>query len=143
MGKPNEVIPLNGKSGAMGISCVDTGFAVLEYGKACSYIRTSAVEVNAGGRRQLTVSGTEGTVSVLPLERPYGNGFNECVYKICFDKSNPYTDMSDTYTSKPYKRYEGLLRAFYGAVVDGTPLEYTPDYEKLVHETVLKACGIL
>ena len=143
MGKPNEVIPLNGKSGAMGVNCVDTGFAVLVYDKACSYIRSSAVEVNAGGRRQLTVSGTEGTVSVLPLERPCDNGFIECEYKIAFDKSTPYQDNSTTYTSKPYKRYEGLLRAFYGAIVDGTPLQYTPDYEKIVHETVLKACGIL
>jgi predicted dehydrogenase len=143
MGKPCEVIPLNGKSGAMDVDCADTGFAVFRYDKACSFIRTSAVEVNACARRQLTVSGTEGTVSVLPIERPCGNGFDECVYKVCLDKSNPYIDKSTTYTSKPYKRYEGLIRAFYSAVVDGTPLEYTPDYEKLVHETVLKACGIL
>lgn len=143
MGKPNEVIPLNGKSGAMGVNCVDTGFVAFKYNKATSYIRTSAVEVNAGGRRQLTVSGTEGTVSVLPLERPCGNGFDECVYKIALDKSIPYQDNSTTYTSNPYKRYEGLLRAFYGAIVDGIPLEYTPDYEKRLHEIVLKACGIL
>jgi predicted dehydrogenase len=127
----------------MDVDCADTGFAVFRYDKACSFIRTSAVEVNACARRQLTVSGTEGTVSVLPIERPCGKGFDECVYKVCLDKSNPYIDKSTTYTSKPYKRYEGLLRAFYSAVVDGTPLEYTPDYEKLVHETVLKACGIL
>jgi predicted dehydrogenase len=142
LGFPDKVIPLNGVSGAMGVDCVDTGFVALEYKKATSFIRTSAVEVNAFGRRQLTVSGTDGTVLVLPLERPCGNGFDECVYKICLDKSTPYQDNSTTYTSNPYKRYEGLLRAFYGAIVDGIPLEYTPDYEKRLHETVLKACGI-
>ena len=142
MGFPKEIVPLNGVSGAMDVDCVDTGFVAFKYNKATSYIRTSAVEVNAGGRRQLTVSGTEGTVSVLPLERPCGNGFDECVYKITFDKSNPYVDNSTTYTSNPYKRYEGLLKAFYSAIVSGIPLEYTPDYEKRLHEIVLKACEI-
>ncbi len=142
MGFPDEIVPLNAKSGAMDVDCVDTGFVAFKYKKAVSFIRSSAVEVNTAGRRQLTVSGTDGTVSVLPLERPCGNGFDECVYKIALDKSTPWSDNSVTYTSKPYKRYEKLLRAFYEAVVDGTPLEYTPDYEKRLHEIVLKACGI-
>lgn len=47
----------------------DNNLAVLEYEKALARIFVSSVEVNGWGRRQFVVTGSKGSVSILPMER--------------------------------------------------------------------------
>lgn len=142
LGYPKEIVPLNGKSMLNGVDCVDTGFVAFKYDKATSFIRTSAVEVNAAARRQITISGTEGTISLLPVEKSIENGYNECAYKVTISKENTWNDNSTTYT-QTFRRYEKLLLDFASFVRGEKKNPYTYDYEKQLHEIVLKACEIL
>lgn len=70
LGKPEKVHTFYKQSGLDGVAQPDQGLAVLEYPRAMAKIYTSAVEVNGFGRRQLMVSGSKGTVDIVPLERP-------------------------------------------------------------------------
>lgn len=45
--------------------------AVLEYKKVLARIYVSSVEVNGWGRRRFMVSGSKGTINIMPIE-------NEC-----------------------------------------------------------------
>ena len=46
----------------------DNNLAVLEYEKALASIYVSSVEVNGWGRRQFMVSGSKGTINIVPIE---------------------------------------------------------------------------
>ena len=69
MGKPQEIIPYLEKSSFDCAKSFDSCFAVMKYPKAVSTIRTSSVEVNGYGRRQLVICGREGTIEIKPIER--------------------------------------------------------------------------
>ncbi len=70
LGRPEKVTGFFCATGKDGLESPDQSLAVLEYPKAMAQIFTSAVEVNGYGRRQFVVSGSRGTVSILPMECP-------------------------------------------------------------------------
>ncbi len=62
-GQPKEIIPLNTTTGC-NTQADDFGMAVFVYENGVSFAKTTALEIGGYARRQLVVTGTEGTVEI-------------------------------------------------------------------------------
>lgn len=139
MGEPKKITTYLKRTGADNIDLEDNNLAVLEYDKALARIFVSSVEVNGWGRRQLMVSGSRGTVDIMPLE-------NDChmTYANTEISADPYKDMKETVdiTDVPKNcRYDDMMKDFY-AYIQGTkqnPFTYEHDY--LVQKTLDEIVG--
>jgi len=115
---------------------VDNMLAVFEYPEATATVRSSAVEVDGGGRRHLALAGTGGTAHIQPLDRPslrlslskaHGE-FKKGTQEIPFDP--------------PYKRYVGDA-ADLAAIIRGEKESAFPSSHDLaVQKSVLQACAL-
>ncbi len=70
LGKPVEVTPFPKQSLRGNDNLVDNMLAVLSYDSATATVKSTAMEVEGGSRRQLVVCGTKGTFQVQPLDDP-------------------------------------------------------------------------
>lgn len=128
LGEPKNVVPFLKHTQLDGIDLEDNNLAVLEYEKAIARIYVSSVEVNGWGRRQLMVSGSKGTVNIMPLE-------NTCnmTYADLNISTMPYRDMKkqvDINELPMECRYDEMMRDFYDYIA-GTkenPFTYEHDY---------------
>jgi predicted dehydrogenase len=138
LGEPEKVTSFLKKTQLDGIDLEDNNLAVLEYEKALARVFVSSVEVNGWGRRQLVVSGSKGTVNIVPLE-------NECTMTWADTEisTNPYEDMKQTVPVRDLPkdcRYDGMMQDFYDYVM-GTkqnPFSYAHDYavQKVLYSIV-------
>ena len=117
----------------------DFGMAIFEYSTAVSVAKTSAQEVGGYARRQLVVTGTEGTVELKPLEMFVpGKG-------IYTEKTEYWTKawhhLGEHFKTPLFNRYDGMMAAFASYVRGERENPYTPDYELELYKTVRKACG--
>lgn len=69
-GMPDNIVPFQDKTMLDGVDVYDYGFAVFEYARGTSTVKTTSVEVKGYVRRQLVVSGSRGTIEIKPLEGP-------------------------------------------------------------------------
>lgn len=139
-GNPQNIIPMNKCSGVDEATGEDFGMAIFEYKNGVSIVKCSAVEYGGFSRRQLVVSGTNGTVEIRPLEENIAYPIERSGYREVFDDAW----MSDSEFTKTdtYHRYETMMKSF-AAMVRGekeNPWDY--DYEHNLYKTVLKACNI-
>lgn len=70
LGKPLTVTPFIQHAAATDDKLADNMLAVLSYPRATATVKSSAMEVDGGERRHLTVCGTEGTFHIQPLDNP-------------------------------------------------------------------------
>ncbi len=137
-GAPDNVIPLNRCTGMDGVTAQDFGMAVFEYADGVSFAKTSACERGGFLRRQLVVTGTEGTIELKPFEVGCG--------------PLQYTDKSESFDtawhvpgriarSELFDRYDAMMASFAAMVRGEKENPWTPDYELELFRTVLKACG--
>ena len=138
-GQPKRLIPLNTSTGR-NTEADDFGMAIFEYEHGVSFAKTTALEIGGYARRQLVVTGTEGTVEIKPLEM-YIPG--ESTH---FTEKTEYTDKNwgnrgiRSVTEK-FGRYDGMLAGFASFVRGEKENPYTLDYELELYKLVLKACG--
>ena len=138
LGEPKKITSFMKHTGLDGIDFEDNNLAVLEYEKALARIYVSSVEVNGWGRRQLMVSGSKGTVNIMPLE-------NDChmTYASTEFSVKPYEDVKievDVNDVPKNDRYDEMMQDFY-AYIQGTkqnPFTYEHDYtvQKVLSEIV-------
>jgi predicted dehydrogenase len=138
LGEPEKVTSFLKKTQLDGIDLEDNNLAVLEYEKALARVFVSSVEVNGWGRRQLVVSGSKGTMNIVPLE-------NECTMTWADTEisTNPYEDMKQTVPVRDLPkdcRYDDMMQDFYDYVM-GTkqnPFSYAHDYavQKVLYSIV-------
>lgn len=141
MGEPNEVVPLSVSSGKSGINTSDNGLAVLRYDGANVTIRTSSVEVNGWGRRQFVVCGEKGTIELKPLEIQLSGreSYKEEGLDAYIDT---FKEIALDEKERKFRYYEQLLDL--AAIVRGEKEnKFDTKYEKAVHRTILRACGII
>lgn len=140
MGKPKRIEPILFRSGAEGFNGIDNATALLYYDKGVSVVRTSAIETGGHFRRELTVVGEKGTVSICPFERPTIKWVS-----IQNGKEDAYDKLADTSSiSFPtdYNRYDAFPEEFYN-LLNGAPVgHYDYDYELTLQKLLLEACGI-
>ena len=89
LGKPDSVKSFARKVGPQDDKLLDNMLAVFEYPRAIASVKSSAVEIDGGDRRQFVVCGSEGTFHIQPLDAPsvrftlkqprgkYGKGYQE------------------------------------------------------------------
>ena len=138
LGEPEKVTSFLKKTQLDGIDLEDNNLAVLEYEKALARVFVSSVEVNGWGRRQLVVSGSKGTMNIVPLE-------NECTMTWADTEisTNPYEDMKQTVPVRDLPkdcRYDDMMQDFYDYIM-GTkqnPFSYAHDYavQKVLYSIV-------
>ncbi len=138
LGEPEKVTSFMKHTGLDGVDFEDNNLAVLEYDKALARVFVSSVEVNGWGRRQLMVSGSRGTVNIMPIE-------NCCTMTYADTKIStmPYEDMKKDAEIKDVPkdcRYDDMMKDFY-AYITGTkkkPFTYEHDYlvQKVLYEII-------
>lgn len=143
-GKPHEVIPYNACIGTDGVTAEDYGMAVLRYEKGVSFAKSCAAEPGGYQRRQLVVCGSKGTIEVKPLEYPTDEG--TCskaaeVYVKDIEDITHWKDYRNYHESEPYSRYDAMMEGFASYVRGEQKNPYSYDYELMLHQVVLQACG--
>lgn len=137
-GKPNKIIPFNKSTNMSGIRSTDFGMAVFEYDNGVSFVKTNAMERGGFARRQLVVTGTEGTVEIKPFEviAPGGQYTEQTLY--CEDEwfRDGKHDRTDV-----YDRYDGMMASFAQMVRGDKVNPYTYDYELELYKILLECCG--
>ena len=133
LGVPEKVTPFLRRAGEDGIA--DNMTAVLEYPKTLVTLRSSLREVTGNARRQMVISGDNGTLEILPLEPPKvrltlkaaAGGFKAGVQEVPMEKR---------------ARYEADWRAFAASIRGEEAWEFVSAHDLAVQETVLRASGM-
>lgn len=138
LGVPNKTTSFLKHTNLDNVDFADNNLAVLEYDKALARIYVSSVEVNGWGRRQFVVSGSKGTVNIMPIE-------NNCnmTYADTVISTMPYEDMKTNIEIKDVPkncRYDEMMQDFY-CYIAGTktnPFTYEHDYavQKVLSEII-------
>jgi len=135
MGKPDKVTPYNHHSSQADDQLMDNMLAVCSYPRATATIRSTALEIEGGERRHLTVCGTKGTVHIQPLDDPRAQlalseprGKNREGYQeITFDK---------------YERYVADLADMAAIIRGEKKADFDSAHDLAAQETLLQACGL-
>lgn len=133
-GKPRDVHSYLRRSRPDGLA--DNTLAVLEYPQVLATVRSAAIDSGGGSRRCFTVCGDQGVVTILPLEAPkltltLARAAGE------FRKGSQPVELR-----KSPGRYDDLLADFARMVRGEKEVDYTPDHDRAVLETVLRASGM-
>ena len=134
LGEPDTVSSYLYHTKTDGVDFPDNTLAVLGYGAAMARIYVSSVEVNGWGRRQLTVAGDKGTVSILPLENVTAMTYSDL--NIAIDS---YRDMKQNIVVKDIPqdcRYDVMMREFYDCITGRKENPYTYEHEYAVQRTL-------
>lgn len=147
MGEPKRIIGHNFSTGSEGINAVDTGFVLYEYDRGISFVKTSASEINGDARRQLVISGTLGTVEIMPLENPLeapgivcpGDVPLKITYKDCFMGMRSFPVRSEFVRFPLYGRYDEMMIDFARKLCGEREETYTVDYERKLHRLITES----
>ncbi|MFO1461487.1 MAG: Gfo/Idh/MocA family oxidoreductase [Verrucomicrobiota bacterium] len=135
LGRPDRVTPYLQQLGRPVDSLADNTLAVLEYPRCLAVISSAPRQPHAGPHRFMEITGTQGIGRLHPIEPPHLT----LETTSCGNKNEPVR----TEPGFPeYRRYVDDFAAFAAAIRDERPLAVTPATERLVHETVLRACGM-
>lgn len=136
LGTPLRVIPFNKKTMADGLDFEDSGFAILEYDFGVATVRINSSEINGWERREFTICGDQGTVSVRPIETPTH-------ITICHKEyAKSWSSCSKEVNLEPQiGRYTDQFKHLYNMIRKKEVNPYTYEHEYLVHKLTLEACG--
>lgn len=134
-GQPNEVTPYSRRVATAEDSLMDNMLAVFEYSRALATVRSTAVEVDGGDRRQLVVCGTEGTIHIQPLDNPSA--------RLTFSKKRG--DYSPGYQDVRFPKYTRYVddAADIARVIRGEKSpDFSMEHDLAVQSSLLRACGL-
>ena len=137
-GEPEKIHALSRSVGTDGVEACDYGMAVLEYPHGVSFARCISTERGGYRRRQLVVTGTEGTVEIKPLE--WGSEAGMVTRRNISAETRWQVPGQDS-ESAVFDRYEAMLVHFAACVRGEIENEFTPDYELALYKLLLKCCG--
>ncbi len=133
LGVPEKVTPFLRHAPEDGLA--DNMTAVLEYPGTLVTLRSSLREVTGGARRQMVISGDNGTLEILPLEPPQ-------VRLTLKQAAGGHKSGVQTVPMEKRERYEADWRDFAAAIRGEKAWEFTSKHDLAVQETVLKASGL-
>ncbi len=136
-GRPEKVHTWLRHDTGINDSLKDNTLAVLEYSGGLAIVSTTARMYGSGDHRSFEVIGTDGTFMVQPL------GGNSAMKVAMRQARGPYEQGWQTIELGPQPRYVADMAELARAITTGTPLRYSYDHELLVHETVLRASGMM
>ncbi len=139
MGKPDNITSFLKSTKLDGVNLEDNNLAVLEYEKALARIYVSSVEVNGWGRRQFMVSGSKGTINIMPLENTVTATYSDLTLT---DK--PYEDIKTLLDIKDVpkdSRYDEMMRDFYAYIMGEKRNPFTYEHDLAVQEVLSEIVG--
>ena len=104
--------------------------------RATAIVTSLSLQPNAGAHRSFEIIGTNGVALVKPIEQP------TLVINLA-KAAGPYRTGTQTVSLPKYERYADEFVALAAAVRNSQPLTGTPEEELTVHETLLRACGMV
>ena len=139
LGTPEKVTSFMKHTGLDSVDFEDNNLAVLEYEKALARVYVSSVEVNGWGRRQLMVSGSKGTVNIMPIE-------NDCTMTYADTKISTmaYEDMKKIVDVKDVPkdcRYDDMMQDFYAYIMRTKQNPFTYEHDYLVQKVLSEIVG--
>ena len=139
MGEPKKISSFMKHTGLDGVDFEDNNLAVLEYDKALCRVFVSSVEVNGWGRRQFMVSGSKGTVDIVPIE-------SKChmTYADTSIATRPYKDMKievDVPDVVDNIRYDSMMQDFYSYIIGQKQNPFTYEHDCLVQKVLSEIVG--
>lgn len=141
-GSPSEIIPLNTVS-RQDLSGEDIGLAVLKYDNMTAVVKSNGMETGGPLRRKIVITGELGTIEINPTEYPK-EGFGTAIFtdmRITMVKDDEWNCRPDPIVFGPFDRYEEMFLEFSKIVNGEMENPYSYEYEKYLHEILLKACG--
>ena len=134
LGKPASVTPFSTPTSDDGVK--DNQMAVLSYPNATAVIRCNHADPFGGPRRRFSVTGTEGTLEILPLESGK--------VTLSLTKSRgAYKKGTQTFQLEvPKGRYDAEFIDLAKIVRREKKLAWDAAHDIAVHETVMRAAGI-
>jgi predicted dehydrogenase len=136
LGKPDKVTPFTRRSFPDKDSFADNQLAVLEYPKAIATVRCNHIDRMGAPRRQFSVTGTEGTLEIRPLESGavrLGLSRGQGKYR------QGYQDLS---FPRQGGRYDGEFLDLARVIRGEKPLAWDAEHDIATHEAVLLASGM-
>lgn len=135
LGKPQSVTAFSTPVGTDGVK--DNQMAVLQYAKATATIRCNHTDPFGGPRRRFNVTGTEGTLEILPLE---SGKVNLSLTKA--HGSHKKGTQSFQLDVPKGRRYDGEFVDLAKVVRGDKKLAWDAAHDIAVHETTLRAAGV-
>lgn len=147
MGAPKKVIPHNFSTGSWDTTAIDTGFVLYEYDCGTSFVKASASEVNDDSHRQLIISGTLGTVEIMPFENPMEALSIVCPqdvsckisYRNAFNGIRNFNARSEFIHFPLFGRYDDMMLDFANKLNCKIETVYTYEYERKLHRLLRKS----
>lgn len=137
-GVPEEIIPMNNRSGFYHPETYDNTFAILKYPKFIATVRVNSTEINGYGRRQLVVCGRNGSVEIKPLENPIKMTYSDH----SITGNNAYRNSCrEVELPLPTGRYDTMVEDLYGYIRGTKANPYSYEYELQLQKMVLAVCG--
>ena len=131
-GRPERVESIARPAGDDGF--IDNQVAVLNYPTAVATVRCNMADPFGGPRRRFMITGTAGSMEVMPLES------GKMTVRLAAAKG-AYRKGEQAVVLPVGARYDAELRAFAAAVRGGPKLEWDAAHDIAVHETALRAAG--
>ena len=138
LGEPKRVVSFLKRTGLDGVEFEDNNLAVLEYEKAVARIFVSSVEVNGYGRRQLMVSGSRGTVNILPMENPCVMTRSDVTFAETYKDKKETVDVCDL---PPDCRYDDMMRDFHSYCIGEKENPFTYEHDYIVQKVLYEITG--
>ena len=139
MGEPKKITTFLKHTCLDGVDFEDNNLAVLEYDKALCRIFVSSVEVNGWGRRQFMVSGSLGTMNIVPIESK-----THVTYSNTEIATEPYKDLKVDLEFDDVangRRYDGMMCDFYDYVMGTKENPFSYEHEYLVQKVLSEIVG--
>jgi predicted dehydrogenase len=134
LGKPSAVSAFSTPAGKDGVK--DNQMAVLQYPKATAVIRCNHADPFGGPRRRFNVTGTEGTMEIVPLESGKVN------LSLTQARGSYKKGTQTIQLNVPKGRYDLEFVDLAKIVRGEKKLAWDAAHDIAVHETVLRAAGI-
>lgn len=135
LGKPAEVISVAHHTYPERDQFADNQLAVFDYPKAIGTIRCNHIDPLGGPRRTFSVTGTQGTCTILPLE--------PAAVRLGLDRDRgPYRrGFQIVELPESPGRYDGEFADLAKVIRGEKPLAWDASHDLAVHEAVLRASG--
>lgn len=137
-GEPQRIHPFNRATHTYDTEAIDSSFAVLEYERGVSFVKTSLTERGGFKRRRLVITGTSGCYEVRPLEYSIKYPLQYTGYTRCLN--DKWSDEGEQFRSAEHNRYDDMMSSFARMAAGEIKNPYTPEYEMKLFETLLRCC---
>lgn len=135
LGRPTAVHSVLRRDNPVPDPIVDSTVVVLEFPRAVATIETTALEVLPVEKRRMEVYGSRGSIILDPMEPPS--------VLLCLDEAvGGYHAGWQTVDVGDRPRYLGDMAELAECVSTGARPRVSPEHDLIVHETLLRSCGV-